>query len=104
MTNKKLGLFSGTSYAIGSIIGSGILFLPSLTYKLSGNNVFLSWGLATILCVPLLIMFYDMSKMSKTNDGVKGFIELGLGEKVGACFPILMLLTVSVGMPSSMSF
>ena len=101
MTTKKLGLFSGTSYAIGSIIGSGILFLPSLTYKLSGNNVFLSWVLATILCVPLLIMFFDLSKMSRTNDGVKGFIELGLGEKVGACFPILMLLTVSIGMPSS---
>lgn len=101
MTTKKLGLFSGTSYAIGSIIGSGILFLPSLTYKMSGDNVFLSWILATVLCVPLLIMFYDMSKISAQNEGVKGFIELGLGEKVAACFPILMLLTVSIGMPSS---
>lgn len=101
MSERKLGLFSGTTYAIGSIIGSGILFLPSLTYKLSGSNVFLSWLLATALCVPLLIMFYDLSKVSNSNEGIKGFIELGLGKNLGACFPILMLLTVSIGMPSS---
>jgi amino acid efflux transporter len=101
MSDKKLGLFSGTTYAIGSIIGSGILFLPSLTYKLSASNVFLSWLLATLLCIPLLIMFYDMSKVSVSNDGIKGFIELGLGKTIGACFPVLMLSTVSIGMPSS---
>ncbi len=101
MIEKKLGLLSGTSYAIGSIIGSGILFLPSLTYKLSGSNVFLSWLLATLLCIPLLIIFYDMSKISPSNDGIKGFIELGLGKFLGLCFPVLMLSTVSIGMPSS---
>jgi amino acid efflux transporter len=101
MNEKKLSLFSGTSYAVGSIVGSGILFLPSLTYKVSGSDVFLSWLLATVLCVPLLIMFYDMSKILKSNDGVKGFIELGLGKNIGACFPALMLSTVSIGMPSS---
>lgn len=101
MTDKKLSLFSGTSYAVGSIIGSGILFLPSLTYKLSGSNVFLAWSLATFLCIPLLIIFYDMSKSLGTNEGVKGFIEIGLGKRVGQCFPVLMLSTVSIGMPSS---
>ncbi len=74
MSEGKLGIVSGTSYAVGSIIGSGILFLPSLTYKLSGPDVFLSWLLATILCIPLLLVFYDMSKVTKAGDGVKGFI------------------------------
>ena len=101
MSDKKLGILSGTSYAVGSIIGSGILFLPSLTYKLSGADVFLSWFLATILCIPLLLVFYDMSKVTKAGDGVKGFIEHGLGKKIASCFPILLLSTVSIGMPSS---
>lgn len=101
MNEKKLGLFSGTSYAVGSIIGSGILFLPSLTYKLSGPDVFLSWLLATLLCIPLLLVFYDMSKVTKAGDGVKGFIEFGLGKTIGSCFPVLLLSTVSIGMPSS---
>lgn len=101
MNDKKLGVLSGTSYAVGSIIGSGILFLPSLTYKLSGPDVFLSWLLATILCIPLLLVFYDMSKVTKTGEGVKGFIEHGLGKTAGSCFPILLLSTVSIGMPSS---
>jgi len=101
MSEKKLGIISGTSYAVGSIIGSGILFLPSLTYKLSGPDVFLSWLLATILCVPLLLVFYDMSKVTKAGDGVKGFIEHGLGKTIASCFPVLLLSTVSIGMPSS---
>ena len=101
MSDKKLGILSGTSYAVGSIIGSGILFLPSLTYKLSGADVFLSWLLATVLCIPLLLVFYDMSKVTKAGDGVKGFIEHGLGKTVASCFPILLLSTVSIGMPSS---
>ncbi|NOT78443.1 MAG: amino acid permease [Bacteriovoracaceae bacterium] len=101
MSEKKLGIVSGTSYAVGSIIGSGILFLPSLTYKLSGPDVFLSWLLATILCVPLLLVFYDMSKVTKAGDGVKGFIEHGLGKTVASCFPVLLLSTVCIGMPSS---
>ncbi|MFY7991922.1 MAG: amino acid permease [Bacteriovoracaceae bacterium] len=101
MNEKKLGVLSGTSYAVGSIIGSGILFLPSLTYKLSGADVFLSWLLATILCVPLLLVFYDMSKVTRPGDGVKGFIEHGLGKTVASCFPVLLLSTVCIGMPSS---
>lgn len=101
MIEKKLGILSGTSYAVGSIIGSGILFLPSLTYKLSGSDVFLSWFLATILCIPLLFVFYDMSKVTRPGDGVKGFIEHGLGKTVGSCFPVLLLSTVCIGMPSS---
>lgn len=101
MSDKKLGILSGTSYAVGSIIGSGILFLPSLTYKLSGADVFLSWLLATVLCIPLLLVFYDMSKVTKAGDGVKGFIEHGLGKTVASCFPVLLLSTVSIGMPSS---
>ena len=101
MSEKKLGIVSGTSYAVGSIIGSGILFLPSLTYKLSGPDVFLSWLLATMLCIPLLLVFYDMSKVTKAGDGVKGFIEHGLGKTVASCFPVLLLSTVCIGMPSS---
>jgi amino acid efflux transporter len=101
MSEKKLSLLGGTSYAIGSIIGSGILFLPSLTYKLSGSDVFLSWLLATLICIPLLVIFYDMSKNSSSDEGIKGFIEQGLGKDVSACFPILMLSTVAIGMPSS---
>jgi amino acid efflux transporter len=101
MKTEKLSLVGGISYAIGSIIGSGILFLPSLTFNLSGKNVFLSWTLATLLCVPLMIIFFDMSKTSPVEEGIKGYIESGLGKFLGLSFPILMLSTVSIGMPSS---
>jgi len=101
MKIPKLGRLSGISYGVGSIMGSGILFLPSLTYQLSGANVLLSWIMATLLCIPLLMMFYDMSKHVRPEVGVKGFIELGLGKTWSAIFPTLMLSTIMIGMPSS---
>lgn len=36
---KTLGLLDGTTLAIGSIIGSGILFLPSLTFSIASYDV-----------------------------------------------------------------
>jgi amino acid efflux transporter len=42
-----------------------------------------------------------MSKVTRPGDGVKGFIEHGLGKTVASCFPVLLLSTVSIGMPSS---
>jgi len=101
MSGKKLNLFSGTSYAIGSLIGSGILFLPSLTFEVSKSDVILSWIVATLLCIPLIIMFYDMSKIVDAGKGIKGYIEKGLGENISSCIPVLMLSTVIIGMPSS---
>ena len=40
--------------AIGSIAGSGILFLPSAVYARAGNNSLLVWALSTLLCLPML--------------------------------------------------
>ena len=101
MKQKKLNLLSGTSYAIGSLIGSGVLFLPSLTFEASKTDVILSWCLATFLCIPLIIMFYDMSKTVGAGEGIKGYIEKGLGSNISSYIPILMLSTVIIGMPSS---
>ncbi len=98
---KKLTYFTGLSFAIGSIIGSGILFLPSLTYQLSGTNVIVSWVVATLFCLPLLMIFSDFVRMRPDSRGVEGFISLGLGETIGATVPALLLSTVVIGMPSA---
>ena len=38
---RQLTLKNGIPLGIGSIIGSGILFLPSLTYSISGQKCWL---------------------------------------------------------------
>ena len=55
--SRSLNLGQGITLAIGSIMGSGILFLPSLTYSIAGNDISVVWLAATIICIPLLLFF-----------------------------------------------
>lgn len=102
MTAKKLNLFQSIPLGIGSIIGSGILFLPSLTYKTSGSDVLLSWALIIALCVPGIIFFNEMvGKLRIEDSNLSGLIELGLGKDVGNTVSLILLGTVIFGMPSA---
>lgn len=101
MLKRQLTLKDGIPLAFGSIIGSGILFLPSLTYSLSGAYTFWVWIITTIICIPLTYIFSDMVKHVPDESGIEGFITAGLGRNVGGSIPLLLLGTVSLGMPSS---
>jgi len=98
---KTLGLLDGTTLAIGSIIGSGILFLPSLTFSIAGYDVALVWPIATLLCIPLLFIFSDMLRITPNAEGIESFIQLGLGKNIASSIPIIFLGTVTLGMPSA---
>jgi len=98
---RQLTLKDGISLAFGSVIGSGILFLPSLTYSLSGAYTLWVWILTILICIPLTYIFSDMVKYLPNESGIEGFISLGLGRHVGAAVPIIFLGTVSFGMPAS---
>ncbi|OUS00177.1 hypothetical protein A9Q84_03060 [Halobacteriovorax marinus] len=100
MTTKKLSVGEGIVYAIGSIIGSGILFLPSLTYKKSGNDVLVVWILATILCIPLIQLFYEMISKYQ-NNSMEEYFKEAFGEKISSFLPFLIFFTVILGMSAS---
>ncbi len=98
---SKLSLIQGISIGIGSIIGSGVLFLPSMTLKMAGFDALLGWVLIIVLCLPGLYFLREMVENSKENEGIAGFISLGLGKDLGNAIPILLLGTVTIGMPSA---
>ncbi|HEY3993682.1 MAG TPA: amino acid permease [Ktedonobacteraceae bacterium] len=97
---RVLTLWDGIALAIGSIAGSGILYLPSLTYVLAGHNVLLVWLGGTLLCLPLLFMFADMVRFIADGSGIEGFIARGLGTHVAATVPLLFLSIVILGIPA----
>ena len=53
---RTLTLWDGVALAVGSIAGSGILYLPSLTYVLASHDVLLVWLAGTLICLPLRIV------------------------------------------------
>jgi len=95
-----LTLRDGVALALGSIAGSGILFLPSLTYALAGHDVLLVWLGGTLLCLPLLFMFMTLVRLAPAGSGIEGFVALGLGGHVAATVPVLFLSLVTLGIPA----
>lgn len=97
---RALTLRDGVALAVGSIAGSGILFLPSLTYVLAGRDVLLVWLGGTLLCLPMLSMFTAMVRLVPDGSGLEGFIARGLGPHVAATVPALFLSLVTLGLPA----
>lgn len=95
----RLSRWQAVPLAVGSVAGSGILFLPSAVYAEVGRNSLLVWVLATVLCLPMLLMFQDMVRLYPTGDGIEAFIRAGLGPVLGRCVPILFVALVAVGLP-----
>src|ERR687896_2625554 len=90
---RTLGLGAGIALAIGSVAGSGILFLPAVTYRVAGPDAMLVWALAGALCVPLLLVFGELVREAPESSGLEGFVARGLGSRAAACVPLLLLVT-----------
>ncbi len=97
---RTLTLWDGMALAIGSLAGSGILYLPSLTYVLAGHDVLLVWLGGTLLCLPMLFMFTDMVRLIPDGSGMEGFVARGLGSHIAATVPPLFLSVVVLGIPA----
>jgi len=95
-----LGRRQAIPLAFGSIAGSGILFLPSAVYAEAGSNSLLVWLEATIICLPMLLMFEDMVRANPDGDGIEAFVRSGLGTVFGRCVPVMYLSLVIVGLPA----
>ena len=78
--------------AVGSIAGSGILFLPSTIYVIAGSDSLVVWVVAALLCVPLLGVFGALVRRVPGGTGLEGFVALGLGRRVAALVPALLLV------------
>jgi amino acid efflux transporter len=97
---RHLTLRHGIPLAIGSIAGSGILFLPSVTYAIGGRDVLVIWALSMAICIPMLFMFNDMVRAVPDASGIEGFVARGLGPSVAGTVPVLFVALVSIGLPS----
>ena len=89
---RTLGLGGGIALAVGSVAGSGILFLPSVTYGIAGPDVLVVWAAAALLCLPLLLIFGEMVGEAPESSGLEGFVARGLGRRAAACVPALFLV------------
>ncbi len=76
MSNRSgLTLSDGIPLCIGSVMGAGILVLPSLTYQESGAETAVAWGLAIAACLPLILVFTEMAKAEPNGDVIEDYVR-----------------------------
>jgi amino acid efflux transporter len=97
---RTLSLPHGVALALGSIAGSGLLFLPSLTLVVGGRDVMLVWLAATLVCLPVLFLLADVVREFDDGSGIEGLVARGLGVHVAAGVPPLFLSIVMLGIPA----
>jgi amino acid efflux transporter len=102
MLPRTLGLGGGIVLAVGSIAGSGILFLPSTIYVIAGSDSLLVWLLSAALCIPLLGVFAALVRQVPGGAGLEGFVALGLGRRVAVLVPALLLVVFYPAMAAAM--
>jgi amino acid efflux transporter len=102
MLPRTLGLGGGIVLAVGSIAGSGILFLPSTIYVIAGSDSLVVWVVAALLCVPLLGVFGALVRRVPGGTGLEGFVALGLGRRVAVLVPALLLVVFYPAMAAAM--
>lgn len=79
--NKKLTTWTLSGLMIGPILGSGIIFLPTLAYKSLGSHAILAWIIMMFLGCLFAYVFAKMTILTTSNEGMSVIIGSILGNQ-----------------------
>lgn len=94
--DRKLGPWLAAMLVAGNMIGSGIYGLPA-TLGAVGSVSLLGWLVATLGAFATAAVFANLSRVSRSLDGVVGYAEEGLGRFWGFATAIVYWMGVWVG-------
>ena len=92
----------GVALYIGSVLGGGILVLPSLAAGLSGPASILAWLAVTLFSLPVALLFGMLSAQHPTNGGLSDFGREAFGHHAGNLAGWLYLFVLPFGQPAVM--
>jgi len=101
MQNKTLGLPQGILIGLGSLIGSGIVFLPEKIDAVAGRSSVFVWLGATAICLAFVPLFRALISEVDLSSGLAAILKDGPLRSVRFSVAYLVLGTVVFGMPIS---
>lgn len=96
MLKKELGVFDVFSLAAGTMISSGLFVLPGLAYAKAGPAAILSYGLAGLLVIPLLLSQCELATAMPKSGGSYFFVERSLGPLMGTIAGLANWLSIAL--------
>ena len=99
MFNKVIGTKELIAYYLSSVVGVGILTIPSIAAKVAGPSSLLAWFFLSLVSIPLAYLFAKISIDYPDDRGLIGFIETKIGKDIANVLTIFLIIAMIVGNP-----
>lgn len=97
--NKTLKLPQIIALYIGAVLGSGILIIPGIAADISGPASLLSWGIMTIVMLPMALTMAFLSAKFPNAGGIYHFVTKAFNSQTGSLIGWYFTMAVVVGAP-----
>jgi len=97
MGNKKIGTLLLTGLITGSMLGSGIILLPPLAYRMLGNYAILAWLFTFVLGGLFAYVFMRLSISFPGSEGVALAVEEAFGVRAKLLTSYFLIFAVCAG-------
>ncbi|MFC8090469.1 APC family permease [Streptomyces sp. NPDC057301] len=95
----ELGTRGLVIFYVTSLIGAGLLGVPTVTAAIAGPASLLAWAVLALASYPMARLFAEMSARHVDCSGLSALIRSGLGRHAGDTANILLVLVYMVGNP-----
>lgn len=97
-----LGRAGGVAAGFASVVGAGLLGLPAAVLRETGSAAVLTWLVAAVLCVPMIVLFRDtVLRTPGSSDPLRDAVRSGLGRSWGDRIPLMFPMVVMIGLPTN---
>lgn len=95
--DKKLGPLLLTGLIIGPILGSGIILLPPMIYKTTGDYAIWAWLVIMIIGLLYASLFGQLSMKYPSESGVSYVVEQAFGIYIKQLTSVFFIIAGSIG-------
>ncbi|MFG6150644.1 APC family permease [Halobacillus sp. B23F22_1] len=97
MNNQTIGLYQGIALYIAAILGSGVLFLSSVTASIAGPASIMSWIIVILMNIPIAFSFGYLAKLYPDAGGAATFVRKSFGYHLGNLVGWFYFVTGTIG-------
>ncbi|CAM3611754.1 APC family permease [Nocardiopsis gilva] len=98
---KSMGGTVGTFVALSTILGSGMMILPGMSYHQLDRSAWVPWAVAAISVIPLLYCYSWLGRRYPSASGVAHYSEVALGGITGRTSGMLATFALTAGIPAT---
>jgi amino acid transporter len=98
----RMGRAGGIAAGFASVVGAGLIGLPSAVLHETGRAAVLTWLVAVAVCLPMIMLFRDtVLRAAGSSDPLRDTVRRGLGAAWGDVIPLMFGLVVIIGLPAN---